>query len=384
MRLLFNLILFIVVAIALATAALVASGNRYILTAVVRTYVAGHTTANINDHRVFDTRVVSGSRPEPWPSRSDALDAVPTALRQSLTENKTAAFLVVQNGTVIAEFYANGYSASSKTNSFSVAKTVVTMLLGAAIEDGLINSLDQRITDFLPEFESDPVGVNTTIGTLTAMNSGYEWDEHYYNVTSPTVELLYGEDSETFVLSGAFSSAPGQTFYYSSASTQLLTVLLTRALKKNDPNYNLSRYLSEKLWHPLGMNDSALWHLDESGLEHGYCCINTNARNFAKLGQLMLQQGRWEEQQLLPAAYVATMTSPQAKDFYGLSTWLSLDKDTPYYAMDGHLGQYVIVIPSRELVVVRLGERAPGGKKNQGSKQFYVDQALRLADALER
>lgn len=383
MRVLFNIMVFVVVAIAIATATLVASGNRYLLTAFIRTYVEGNTTANINDYRVFETRVISGSRPQPFASRDDALDSVPAALRQTLTDNKTAAFLMVHQGTIIAEYYANGYSASSKTNSFSVAKTVVAMLLGAAIEDELIVGLDQRITDFLPEFEADPLGVNANIGSLAAMNSGYAWDEHYYNVTSPTVELLYGENSEAFVLSGEFSAAPGQTFYYSSASTQLLAVLLSRALKDKDPNYTLSRYLSEKLWHPLGMNDSALWHLDESGMEHGYCCINTNARNFAKLGQLMLQGGRWNEQQLLPATYVAAMTSPKANDKYGLSTWLGLDKDPPYFAMDGHLGQFVIVIPSRELVVVRLGESASKVSKSNASRQFYVDQAMLLLDSLE-
>jgi len=174
-----------------------------------------------------------------------------------------------------------------------MAKTVTTLLIGIAIEEGYIRDLDQEIVDFLPEFKDDPIGKTATIRQLSLMNSGYEWDENYYTPFSPTVELYYGSDVENFVLNGSFSAEPGSFWEYSSASTQLLGIFLLRALQKPAAAMTLSEYLSEKIWKPMGMNDDALWHTDNQGMELTYCCLNTNARNYAKLGLLMLNKGRW-------------------------------------------------------------------------------------------
>ena len=125
------------------------------------------------------------------------------------------------------------------------------------------------------------------------MTSGYDWEEDYYSPFSPTVELLYGDDVSEFVLGGHFSKPEGAEYYYSSAGTQLLAVLITRAIKLQNPSATLSSYLSKKLWQPLGMNSDGRWHLDDSGMELAFCCLNSNARNYAKLGQLMLQDGQW-------------------------------------------------------------------------------------------
>ena len=244
MRVLKNLLVLIVVVASLGVAGLVASGNGYLVTAALRTYGQGEPTANIDDHRFFSTRIISASRPQPWPER-DPLLPLPGRLQSTLETDHSIAFLVAHRGQVIAEQYFQGYDARSKTNSFSMAKTVMALLLGIAIEDGLVTGMDQRLTDWLPEFEADPKGVNATLGSLVTMDSGYEWDERYYSPMSPTVELLYGPDVESFVLAGYFSARPGERFYYSSASTQLLAVALTRALKRRDPQANLSRYLSE-------------------------------------------------------------------------------------------------------------------------------------------
>jgi len=238
-----------------------------------------------------------------------------------------------------------------------MAKTVTTMLLGIAIEEGHITSLDQAITDFLPEFNDDPLAKKATIGQLAKMNSGYEWDEHYYSVTSPTVELVYGNDVTDFLLKGHFSAEPGQYWEYSSASTQLMGIALLRALKKANAATSLSDYLSRKIWQPLEMNDDALWHVDEHKTELVFCCINTNARNFAKLGLLMINNGNWNGKQLIPQAFVKEMISPVANAEYGLSTWLSYDKSPEFYWFSGHLGQYIINIPEHNMVVIRLGEK---------------------------
>jgi len=127
-------------------------------------------------------------------------------------------------------------------------------------------------------------------------------------------------------------------------------------VRKNNPEQTLSGYLTEKLWQPLGMNDDALWHTDEQGTELAYCCLNTNARNFAKLGQLMLHLGQWNGKQLIPQNHINRMILPDGQPHYGYSTWLSVDSQPSYYWFSGHLGQYILVVPDHDMVIVKLGE----------------------------
>lgn len=334
------------------------TGNDFMVNAIKRTYMVGEKTANINDHQQFETRTITADVSVPLPKHSAYNSKpLPDEFLDELNKYNTAAFLVIKDGQVITEHYLNGYNDRSKTNSFSMAKTVTALLLGIAIEEGHIKNLDQPITDFLPEFNNDKLAKNATIGNLAKMNSGYEWDEQYYSPFSPTVELVYGDDVTDFLLSGHFSAEPGEYWEYSSASTQLMGIFISRALKKAGAATNLSDYLSRKLWQPLGMNDDAPWHLDNSGMELVFCCINTNARNFAKLGLLMMNDGKWNGEQLVPQDYIHKMVSPVSIDSYGLSTWLSYDTQIPFYWFSGHLGQYIINVPEHNMVVVRLGEK---------------------------
>ena len=130
----------------------------------------------------------------------------------------------------------------------------------------------------------------------------------------------------------------------------------------------------------MQMNDDALWHTDNEGMELVFCCLNTNARNFAKLGQLMLNNGNWQGRQLVPSQFIQTMITPVGKPFYGYSTWLGLDKNPAYYHFSGHLGQYIIVVPEHQMVVVRLGERTdPDEDFREDTSPEYVRQAMGLA-----
>lgn len=334
-----------------------ATGHGFLVRATTMTYLQGYVTANINDHTAFDVNQIASGTKSILPSSANYNQAaLPGDFRDRLERFGTAAFLVLQDGKVVSETYFNGYHDRSRTNSFSMAKTVNTLLVGIAIEEGYIKGLDQKLTDLVPEFKSDPLGKDATLGQLSLMNSGYEWTEHYYSPFSPTVELFYGADIEDFLLNGHFSAAPGSFWEYSSASTQLLGIALKRALNKKGSAITLSEYLSEKIWRPLQMNDDALWHTDATGMELAFCCINTNARNFAKLGQLMLNGGQWNDQQIVSREFVQQMIEPLGQDFYGYSTWLNLENDPAYYWFSGHLGQYVINVPEHNMVIVRLGE----------------------------
>jgi CubicO group peptidase (beta-lactamase class C family) len=300
----------------------------------------------------------------------------------ALKNTGSAAFIVLRDGELVAEHYFNGYDDRSKTNSFSLAKTVLTMLVGIAIEEGIIESLDQPITDYLPEFADDELGKTATLANLSLMNSGYDWVEHYYSWFSPTVELYHGSDVESFLLGRGFSDVPNERWYYSSASTQLLASALSRALEQSGRSSRIVDYLSEKIWQPLGMNDDALWHTDDEGMELAYCCLNSNARNFAKLGQLMLNNGRWSGRQVVPEAFIRKMIQPDGQHNYGYSTWLNYDNNPPFYHFSGHLGQSITVVPEHKLVVVRLGERRDTDVDFQTEEiPAYVDEAMRLASA---
>ena len=366
----------------LGAVALIVTGNSYIFTAIERTYLQGNTTANINDYPAFKTHQITTNVADELPKSSDYnKSALNQELLDAADQYGTAAYLVIKDGVVLSEHYFNGYDKRSKTNSFSMAKTVVTLLIGIAIEEGYIQSLEQKLTDFLPEFADDPLASNATIEQLSLMNSGYEWTEHYYSPFSPTVELLYGHDVEEFLLNGHFSAEPGSYFEYSSASTQLLGIVLKRALEGKGNQQTISEFLSEKIWQPLQMNDNALWHTDDSGLELVFCCINTNARNFAKLGMLMLNKGQWDNQQLISADYIEKMITPVAAPHYGYSTWLNTIDSPSYYWFSGHLGQYIIVIPEHNMVVVRLGEsRNINLPFREHQLPMLINQALNLAD----
>ena len=336
---------------------LIITGNGFILTAVKRTYLAGHITSNINDHNVFAVRTIKSDQHSLLKKHPEFNKRpLPTQFIEELEKDNTAAFLILKDNQIISEHYFNGYNDRSKTNSFSMAKTVTTLLLGIAIDEGYVRDLDQPIVDFIPEFSNDPLGKKATVGHFSLMNSGYEWDENYYTPFSPTVELYYGSDVRDFLLDGEFSAEPGSFWEYSSASTQVLGIFLLRALQKAGAADSLSDYLSKKIWQPMGMNDDALWHLDNSGMELVYCCINTNARNFAKLGALLQNNGAWEDQQIVPPEFIKKMLQPAGESYYGLSTWLELEKQPNFHWYSGHLGQFIISVPSQNMVIVRLGE----------------------------
>lgn len=354
------------------------TGNGFILTAISRTYLTGNPTANIDDYKQFKTHTVKNETVQKWSLADNyTIDKLPKDFRDELAKNDAVAFLVAKDGKLVTESYFDGYDAWSKTNSFSMAKTVVTLLTGIAIDEGYIENLNQPLIDFLPEFSNDPLAQKASLGSLSTMSSGYDWDESYYNPFSPTVQLYYGSDVVDFLTQGSFAYEPDIYHYYSSASTQLLAIALRRALRTENPDISLSDYLSEKLWQPLGMNDDAFWHTDNSGMELGYCCINTNARNFAKLGQLMLQNGVWNGDTLVSPEYVKMMYEPVFVDYYGHSTWIGVNAPEPFYYFRGHLGQFIIVVPGQNMVVVRLGKTVGKGLAEENLKK-YIDAAMQL------
>ena len=330
------------------------SGRTYLFKAVYYNY------AGIDDYKIFDNNTVGSGLAQPWPvSGSYNKINCPDTLSQLLIKLKTVALLVIKNDSMLYEKYWDGYSDSSWSNSFSMAKSITSLLTGIAIKEGKIKSVDQPVSDFLPEFK-DGLAAKLKIKDLLTMSSGSNWDEAYSNPLSITTESYYGSDLYKTATGVKIVKEPGTFHSYKSGDTELLGLVLQKATGKT-----LSDYASEKLWQPLGAEHPALWSLDKgNGNEKAFCCFNSNARDFARIGQLMLDSGTWKGNAIIdPSYYLQSVTACHLPDddgldcdYYGYQWWIRPRFPGVFYAR-GILGQYTIVIPSKRTVIVRLGHK---------------------------
>ena len=322
--------------------------------------------ADRRDHKKFPTRPLPAS-PETFRYPVAAKEIGPrTAMDKGkeipfdtwLEQHKTTAFLVIRNDTIVYERYFKGYDEAHVHPSFSMAKSVVSMLIGTAIADGLIRDVQQPIVDFIPELRANGFE-GVTIEHVLQMTSGIDFQESYVNPFGTVAKFYYGRQLEKYTLKLKLKRAPGTKWEYVSGDTQLLGLLLTRALRaKGDPR-TLTQYLSDRLWTPLGMEHNSSWSIDrkKDGLEKAFCCINAPARDFAKLGSLYLHKGEWRGKQLVPRAWVETSTQPDTANggvnFYRYQWWLPGGPGV--FNAEGILGQFIHVDPAHGLVMVRLG-----------------------------
>lgn len=343
----------------------------YLLKAVRTIYFNGHTTAFLDDYNYFDNRKIENGVAQPWATAKDYNKVKPTAeLEKMHHEIGTVAFLIIKNDSIWSESYYDGYDKDAKSNSFSMAKSIVSACLGKAILEGKIKSLDQKVSDFFPEFKEGK-SASMTVGDLSSMASGLDWDESYYSPFSITTRAYFDEDLNGVILGLKGVEVPATSYKYLSGNTQLLAMCIEKATGES-----LADYVSDKFWKPMGAENEALWQTDkENGIVKAYCCIASNARDFARFGKLYKQNGKWNGQQILDSTFVATSTSPrfEASPEYGYGWWLSDYKNKKTYYMRGHLGQYVIVIPEDDLIIVRLGHKnAPSTNGTPHSDDFYV------------
>jgi CubicO group peptidase (beta-lactamase class C family) len=274
----------------------------------------------------------------------------------------TQGVVVVRHGVIVAEWYEGGRDATSFATSWSVAKSFTSALIGIAIAEGLIDGVDASVAEFLPDWRgTDKEAI--TLRHVLSMESGLLWDEDYTpDDVSDIIRMIVAEhDHLAYAAARPAEVPPGTRFSYSSGDTMLLSGVLEAVT-----GGRAGDYAREKLFAPLGMEPVDWWR-DAAGHTVTYCCLDTPSRQLAKFGLLYLRGGRWEDRQVVPAAWVAASTSPGGTwDGYGYQWWLS-GRDNPdlpddFYAARGHDGQYILVVPSRDLVVVRSGhyDKYPG------------------------
>ncbi len=341
----------------------------YILRGARIVYFTGHTTAFIDDHTYFENEALPAStKPQPWSIAKGYNSAEATErLLDINNELGTIAFLIIKNDSIWFEDYAENYGTASQTNSFSIAKSITSALLGKAIRDGYIENLSQPVSDFYSQFEDSEM----TVGDLSSMASGLDWDESYKNPFAITARAYYDDDLAETILGLRGTETPGKSFKYLSGNTQLLGMVIEKASGKK-----LAEYLYESFWEPMGFEQPALWQIDddENRLVKAYCCIASNARDFARFGKLYKDFGKWNGKKLLDSSFVAGSITPRFEEStqYGYGFWLSDHLDKKIFVMRGILGQYVITIPEDDLIIVRLGHNRGKKTENPFSHDFYV------------
>ncbi len=349
-----------------------------------------YQTPDIDDYRIFPNRTIEANQPEPWEKHElYGTLQIPRAYSDSFFKFEPIAFLILQNGKLLFEEYYDEHQPEDLSGSFSMAKTIVALMIGAAIDDGYIDDIHQPVSDFLPDFAIAQHDV--TLYHLLTMTSGLDWDEEYAAAFSITTKAYYGKDLEELLKPIGIVEPPGSVFYYNSGSTQLLAFILEKATGRN-----MSDYFTERIWSRIGAENDALWSLDhEKGTEKAYCCFNSNARDFARLGQLILNGGYWNDEQIISPEYIMQMTTPlnyvsdkkgKEVDYYGLQTWILHHRgmSIPYFR--GILGQYIFVVPEMDAVFVRLGHKRSDYRINDIPSDIliYTDMFLEMMDAMEK
>lgn len=349
----------------------------YLFKAVRTIYLKGHKTAYLEDYKVFDNDTVrAGQNTIPWPIHPDYNKVSPTKkLLETHQSAGTIAYMIIKNDSIWHEAYYDGFDQNSKSNSFSMAKSFISGLLGKAIMDGHIQSLDQPLGDFFPKYK-DP---KTTVGDLSSMASGLDWDEAYYSPFSITTKAYFYDDLDKMMLELDIVEEPGANYEYLSGSTQLLAMVIEKASGKRTADY-----FQEAFWQPLGAENDALWQVDskENQMVKAYCCFASNARDFARFGKMYKDFGKFGGQQLLDSAFVAKSIQPRFEGApYGYGFWLGDYNGKDFFVMRGHLGQYVITIPEDNLMIVRLGHlKGPTDGTDAFPQNFwiYIDEAFAM------
>jgi CubicO group peptidase (beta-lactamase class C family) len=287
-----------------------------------------------------------------------------------LAQSTTTSLLVLRQGKLESEAYFTGANADSRFTSWSIAKSFVVTLIGMALLDGKIKSIDDRIDQYIPELKGKAYG-EASIKSVMQMASGVRFSEIYTDKFSDINKLFYkvfifGQGVNESVANYPREVQAGSRFSYASADTQVLSWLATKVFEKP-----LASVVQERIWQPLGMESSAYWSLDRvDGNELGYCCLNATARDFAKLGQLYLQDGQWQGKRLLPENWSKLVTRPgfagqepgapnptQASGNngvrgYAMQFWVPKEYDGEYYA-NGVWGQSIWISEKTQTVIVR-------------------------------
>ena len=358
MRILKKILIWTVGILSLLIALAYLTGNGHLVRGVRYTYLIGRGSPEIDDRDFFPYNTIAATAPQPWPmgSRYGKLALKPEQ-ENELKDLYSVGFAVIQNDSLIFEQYWNGWDADSVSNSFSVAKSYISLLTGIAMGEGKINNVFQPVGDFLPEFK-EGCYAKINLYHLLTMSTGLDWSESGANPFSDNAKGYYGTNVRELSLSQPCRDEPGKEFDYISGGTQIMAEVIEAAYKRP-----LDELVREKIWTPLGCEHDAYWGKDRTdGDFKAFCCLYATARDFGRIGQMYLDSGMWHGKQIVPRDYWQASITPaklldkgKPNERYGYFWWLAEIDGKPIHYCRGFHGEYVVVVPHERLVFVRTG-----------------------------
>ena len=253
----------------LVTSVLYKIGFGFLWKALKSNVSEGSAVPSINDVEKFPKKIINHSLPKPWRVHCNVNQQILSPqLLEELTRTNVASILVVQNQEIIYEKYYKGYQKQSLTNSFSMAKGILSLLVGCAIDDGFLSSEEEKVSKYIKKYNENQFGKHLTFKNLMTMESGLDWSEEYRHPFAENSKQYFLDDLNEQALAVEFKKMPGLEYEYQSVAAQILGLALRKAI-----NMDLSEYLSRKLWIPLGMQSPAFWSTDRRGMEKAFCCI---------------------------------------------------------------------------------------------------------------
>jgi len=362
---------------------LFASGKTYVNFLLKHTILKGRMGPDIDEFGIYANREVEATNPKPWPMHTAYNQIEMTPEMEKWHEDYgTVGFGVFVGGEILFEEYWEDYGKTSKSNSWSMAKSIVSHLVGVLVTEGKISDVNDKFSKYLPHYNTGDV----TIKHLLTMSSGMSFDEDYLNPFSYPARSLYDKNLEGITAKYRSEKTPGEVFDYQSGNTQLLAFLVDELC-----DTTISAYASMKLWGPIGAEETALWSLDqENGTEKAFCCFNSNVRDFARFGELYRNGCIIDSVPLVDRQYVYNAThsadlkmkSGEQCKIYGYQWWIIDHLEHRIFYARGLNGQYIFVIPELDCVIVRLGHDWDGEKINDHPIDVYeyVKQGIYLLE----
>jgi len=333
-------------------AAIYLSGYGYIFKAVAINLKKGSLAPSTDDEEKFPSNDVPNQNPEEWEKDNEYnTKTLSESIIKDLEKTRASSLIVIRNNQLIHEQYWKDHDHSSIMNSFSMAKGILSILVGCAIDDGYIKSENDLISTVFPPYQNTEFGRFLTFRHLMTMQGGLDWEEEYHHPFAPNSKQYFVDDLAKQAFEVEVKEMPGEKYEYQSVSAQILGLALIKVTGKD-----LATYLSEKIWKPLQMEFPAKWSTDEKGIEKAFCCIHANPRDFAKIGQLLMQNGNWNGKQIISKDYCKKLLTPtKTNDAFCFTIWTNQENDLKYHFFYGFLGQFIIMIPEKNMVIVKTG-----------------------------
>ncbi len=363
----------VAVLITTACIALILSGNSHLFKAIKSTYLIGKTGPSITDNNLFEHDSLKTNFSSSF---------IESKTQITLTDNqkskvnawKTTSLLILKNDSVLYERYWSGFNKNSISNSFSVAKSFTSIAIGAAIQDGFIKSVEDPIHLYVPNLSKDKKSIK--IKHLLTMSSGIDFGESYGDPFGFMAKTYYGKELYDLTINKPLLKESGTEFHYQGGNTLLLSFVIEKATGKR-----FVEYFYERIWSKLGAENNALWGKTSNDQKtKSYCCFYSTARDFAKVGKLVLEKGMRNNEQIIPKKFIENSIAPinikdasgRLIDYYGYQWWLGEYDGFNYHYARGILGQYIVIVPSKNIVLVRLGHLRDKTKNVKTPSDLFV------------